>query len=135
MTNKHSESGGQEKFDLLRETYPFLEYIGYEAIVDQNGLHVSYEFNLAGKYIFRPGFKIPRKAFFLNFPTDETLKTPLFDNLLFHIGLIELISYWKAACPLQVIVKGHKLTEEQVLFWKKIYHRNRMADIKIRNLR
>ena len=122
MTNKINESSGQGKFDLLRETYPFLEYIGYEAIVDQNGLHVSYEFNLAGKYIFRPGFKIPRKAFFLNFPTDETLKTPLFDNLLFHIGLIELISYWKAACPLQVIVKGHKLTEEQVLFWKTIYY-------------
>jgi hypothetical protein len=122
MTNKHSELSGQENFDLLRKNYPFMEYVGYEAIVDQIGLQVSYEFDLAGEYTFRPSFKIPRKTFLGNFPTNETLKSTLFDNLLFHIGLIELISYWKAACPPKVIIKRHKLTEEQVLFWKTIYY-------------
>jgi hypothetical protein len=122
MTNKFNDFSGQENFDTLRKNYPFMEYVGYEAVVDPIGLHVSYEFNLAGKYTFRPGFKIPRKPFFKDFPTSETLKTPLFDNLLFHIGLIELISYWKAACPQKVFIKGHKLTKEQVLFWKTIYY-------------
>ncbi|MFZ4548320.1 MAG: hypothetical protein ACOYN4_12825 [Bacteroidales bacterium] len=122
MTNKFSKLSGQENFDMLRLSHLFMEYVGYEAIVDQTGLHVSYEFNLASKYTFRPNFKIPRKTFLHNFPTAETLKAPLFENLLFHIGLIELISYWKAACPPQVIIKGHKLTEKQVLFFKTVYY-------------
>jgi len=122
MTNKYSKLSGQENFDMLRLSHPFMEYVGYEAIVDQVGLHVSYEFNLADKYTFRPSFKIPRKPFLHNFPNAEIVKSPLFDNLLFHIGLIELISYWKAACPPKVIIKGHKLTEQQVLFLKTVYY-------------
>lgn len=120
--SKPEKSAGQEKFNQLREEYTFLEYVGYEAKIDTAGIHVKYEFNLAGKFTFRPGFSIPRKRFFQNFPTPEILQTPLIQNILFHIGLIELISYWKAACPPQVIIKGHKLNEKQVSWWKNVYY-------------
>ena len=118
---KPDKSAGQEKFDQLREEYPFLEYNNFEVNIDLAGLHVIYEYNLAGKYTFRPGFSIPRRRFFLNFPTAETIKSPLYQNLLFHIGLIELISYWKAACPPQVMIKGQILSEKQVSWWKNVY--------------
>lgn len=98
-----------------------MEYAGYDANVDATGLHVKYKFNLAGKYIFQPGFNIPKKKFYQNFPTNASLQSPLFQNLLFHIGLIELISYWKSACPPQVIIKGQKLNAEQVSWWKNVY--------------
>ena len=35
--------------------------------------------------------------------------------------MIELISYWKIACPKQVIVKPFALDEEQIRWWKKLY--------------
>lgn len=42
-------------------------------------------------------------------------------NLIFHIGMVELVSYWKAACPPQVIIKPFKLVPEQIAWWKEIY--------------
>jgi hypothetical protein len=122
MMNIPEISTGNEKFVRLRKEYPFLEFNGYNAVIDHVGLHVKYEFNLAGKFTFNPGFSIPRKRLFSDFPTSELLKSTLYKNLLFQIGLIELISYWKAACPVQVIVKGQKLTEEQITWWKNIYY-------------
>ncbi len=122
MSGKPDTASGQQKFDQFRAEYPFMEYVGYEAHIDQAGLHLKYEFNLAGKYTFRPGFSIPKKRFYRSFPTPESLNTPLFQNLFFHIGLIEMISYWKAACPEQVIIKGQKLSDEQVLWWKNVFY-------------
>ncbi len=122
MISKPEKSAGHKKYIQLREEFPFMEYSGYVAIIDAKGLHVKYELNLAGKYTFHPGFSIPKNKFFRNFPTIESLQSPLFKNLLFHIGLIELISYWKSACPTQIIIKGQKLTTEQVSWWKNVYY-------------
>lgn len=122
MVSDSEKSTGQEKYNQLREEYPFMEYVGYEANIDTSGLHVKYEFNLAEKYTFFPGFSIPKKKFFQNFPTPESIQGPLFQNLIFHIGLIELISYWKSACPPEVIIKGQKLSEAQIAWWKNVYY-------------
>ena len=120
--SKPENSPGQTKFNQFREEYPFLEYSGYETIIDNVGLHVKYEFNLSGKYTFRPGFSIPKKKFFTKFPTPETINSILYQNILFQIGLIELVSYWKAACSPKVIIKGQKLSEDQVSWWKNVYY-------------
>ena len=112
MINKPEDSAGQKKYNQLREEYPFMEFSGFEANVDSAGLHVKYNFNLADKFIFNPGFSIPRKRFYTHFPTAESLETPLFQNLIFQIGMIELISYWKATCSPKVIIKGQKLSAD-----------------------
>jgi len=122
MKIEPDSTAGQEKFISLRNEYPFMEYVGYEATIDHIGLHVNFEFNLSNKYLFRPSFSIPKRKFFQNFPTAESIKSPLFQNLLFQIGLIELISYWKAACPSQLIIKGHKLSDKQISWWKTVYY-------------
>jgi hypothetical protein len=122
MISDPEKSAGQKKFLQLRVEYPFMEYVGYESDIDATGIHVKYEFNLAGKFTFRPEFIIPQKRFFQNFPSSQELQSTLFQNLIFHIGLIELISYWKSACPPQVIIKGQKLSEAQVSWWKNVYY-------------
>ena len=71
--------------------------------------------------MFHPEFSIPVKRFFKSFPTNSTIEQPLFRNILWHIGMIELISYWKAACPARVVIRGNQLTEEQVKWWKHVY--------------
>jgi hypothetical protein len=42
-------------------------------------------------------------------------------NIVFNIGMIELISYWKAACAPRVIIQPFFMTTEQVEWWKNIY--------------
>ena len=81
--SESKKSSEQEKYDQLRDDYPFLEYVGYEANIDNAGIHVKYEFNLADKFTFRPGFSIPRKRFFQNFPDIEIIQSPFYQNLLF----------------------------------------------------
>jgi hypothetical protein len=122
MISKPDELTGNEKFIQLRNEYSFLEYNGYQAVIDEDGLHVQFEFDLSGKFVFRPGFSIPRKRFFENFPTKESITSPLYANLFFQIGLIELISYWKAACPENVIINGQNLSEDQISWWKNVYY-------------
>ena len=43
-------------------------------------------------------------------------------NIAFHIGLIELISYWKCTCSPNVIIKCGALNEEQKNWFKKLYY-------------
>lgn len=81
------------------------------------GLDIRFTFNLAGKHQFYPTLFIPRKSFFL---PDEEIANHL-DSIVFNLGMIELISYWKAACPPKVIIKPYALHTDQVQWWKKIY--------------
>jgi hypothetical protein len=81
------------------------------------GLSISFTFNLAGQYHFKPSLFIPRKSVFLE---DEKIMNQL-DNIVFNIGMVELISYWKAACPPNLIIKPYSLHPEQIAWWKKLY--------------
>lgn len=111
---------GQAKFEALRKEYPFLEYSGYVATIEQVGLVVTYTFNLSDKHIFSPSFTIPRKRFLKKFLSEADIESELFQNILFHIGMIELISYWKCACPPQVRI-NHELNEIQKSWFKNVY--------------
>ena len=42
--------------------------------------------------------------------------------MLFGLGMVELVSYWKIACPPRVTVFAGSLTREQILWWKDLYY-------------
>ncbi|MCF6172011.1 MAG: UDP-N-acetylmuramoyl-L-alanine--D-glutamate ligase [Bacteroidales bacterium] len=42
-------------------------------------------------------------------------------NFVFHIGMVELASYWKAACSPKVFIRPHALNKTQIAWWKKLY--------------
>jgi UDP-N-acetyl-alpha-D-muramoyl-L-alanyl-L-glutamate epimerase len=107
------------RFHDLRKEFPVFTYDSYQYYFSGNSLEVSFSFNLSGKHFFNPGVSIPYKSK-LFVPFDSLVPSSL-DNLVFHMGLIELISYWKSACPPEVIIKPHSLSDSQVKFWKKIY--------------
>ena len=56
---------------------------------------------------FAPCWEIPCER--ENLGEDET-----FLNMVFSLGMVELVSYWKTACPKEVIVEPWGLSEEQV---------------------
>ena len=44
------------------------------------------------------------------------------EGFAFQIGLIELISYWKAFCSPGIMVRSYALSEKQQQWWRKLYY-------------
>lgn len=105
------------KFKEFREKYKVLNYNSYSINENDKEIYIQFEFEIPGLTTFHPTLKILKKKF--NF---KDINTPIAQNMVFNIGLIELISYWKCACPKIINIKCGKLSEEQIKFWKKIYY-------------
>jgi UDP-N-acetylmuramoylalanine--D-glutamate ligase len=86
--------------------------------LENQTLEAYFVFNISDQFLFNPGFKIPYR----NLYDYNQLHEDQLSNLVFHIGMVELISYWKATCSPQVRVKCHQLDDDQVEWWKKLYY-------------
>ncbi len=106
----------QKKFSILRKKYPVFTYESYSHEVINNELHLKYHFNLSGKYDFYPAYVIPLKNYSLDHLDDN-----LMSSLVFHIGMVELVSYWKAACSPEVLIKPLKMNADMQKWWKQLY--------------
>jgi len=115
------KTSGQQKFEQFRSQYPYFEYKGFDASIQDGSLKVIYDFSLSGSHSFHPTLSIPPRKFYKQPFNAALLSSQVLHSLLFHIGMIELVSYWKAACPERVIIKGHTLDSRQVKWWKKVY--------------
>ncbi len=105
------------KFLSFRKNFPDFFYENYSISRTKTSLHVTYHFNLADTYFFNPEIEILLRSFY----DFDALGDELIENLVFQIGMVELISYWKAACPPHIIIRPGHLSEEQVRWWKKLY--------------
>jgi len=103
-------------YEQLKTDYPFFVYEDFTISDSGDKIHVTYHFNLADKFSFHPELE-----FFKNGLSDNSLSAEVGKNFVFHIGLVELISYWKAACPSQIIIKPYNLTQEQIDWWKYLW--------------
>ena len=107
----------QNKYNSLREEYEFFRFQRYDYTLENDVFSVKFYFSLDDKYFFEPSFEIPQRNFY-NWP--DINKNQL-DTILFNIGMIELISYWKLACPEKVYISPFNLDSNQILWWKKLY--------------
>lgn len=109
--NKHIQ------YHTLRKENPFFIFESFTVEHNTNDIIISFHFNLSNKYHFRPTLKFKTKSLLDN---NERLKESL-NTLAFNIGMVELISYWKAACSPTLIIKPYKLNKDQIAWWKKLY--------------
>ena len=104
-------------FTELRQQYPVFEFSRIESGFreTENGiiLSIDYYFSFGGEH-FTPHWEIPCPA-----PVPDD---PAVERLLFSLGMAELVSYWKAACPPRVLVECGYLCDEQIAWWKKLYY-------------
>ena len=105
-----------EDFLRFRAKYPEFVYESYRYEEHEDWLDIVYDFQIPGLAEFHPTWSIPRLEGTCPAVNPETL-----DELVFSLGLVELVSYWKVACPPCVRVKGRTLTPEQIQWWKKLY--------------
>ncbi|MBO5854305.1 MAG: hypothetical protein J6Q61_06175 [Bacteroidales bacterium] len=107
----------QNKYNILREEYKFFRFQRYNYTLDKGNLSVKFYFSLDDKFFFTPSFEIPSKKLY----DWDNLNDSHLDTLIFNIGMIELVSYWKLACPKKVYIMPYDLDEKQILWWKKLY--------------
>lgn len=105
----------QDFYKKCREDYPTFTYQGFSYNLDESGISMTFDFSIDGLSEFHPTWYIPR----IN-PVDE-INTELIEDMVFSLGMVELVSYWKIACPPTVIIKNRALTPEQIGWWKKLY--------------
>lgn len=114
-------SANADLFQSLRKEYPVFEFSAYRIDIQQSGIRLSFDFN-AGKTIrFAPSVFYPYGTLEPAYRNAVKNHPALLQNLVFSIGMIELISYWKATCSPLLRIRAGKLSEAQAEWWKKLY--------------
>ena len=103
------------KYAELRERYPEFLYEAFHHEWTADGLRLWFDFRM-GDVVFHPEALFEARPFL-----SRDVPTQVLDRMVFDIGMIELISYWKCACPPTVKVLCGALTDEQTAFWSKLY--------------
>ncbi|HNY06734.1 MAG TPA: hypothetical protein PKL64_01465 [Bacteroidales bacterium] len=110
------------KYTSFRNKYKFFSYEKYSYYISDSCFHIKYEFNLNDTFYFKPTINIPQKEIFNLQSVTENVSANFLNNIIFNIGMVELLSYWKTTCSPKIIIKPHFLTPEQISFWKKLYY-------------
>ncbi len=99
-----------DKYNELRNKYDTFIYDSYEIEELENTTKITYNFIVPSLTQYKPTLEVKK------FKIDSFTK-----NLIFHIGLVELVSYWKATCSKNAIIKAGYINKEQIEFFKKLY--------------
>lgn len=108
----------QSQFDALRKEFSVFTFEKQTVKREDGRLSIVFEFNLDDRYLFHPTIEIPARPFL----EWDSIPTEMLEAMAFQIGMTELVSYWKIACPKRVEIKAFSLTESQKRFWKKLYY-------------
>lgn len=89
-------------------------YDKYTVEYEDNVIKLYYYYEIVGLKKFVHRLEIP----YIN----SNINKEYVDKLAFNIGLLELISYWKATTSHNVLINCGKIDETQINFFKKIYY-------------
>ena len=116
----------QKQFDDLRKLYSTFEYNKFDCRIDEGDLFIRYRFSIPGLKDFTPEWRFPLMG------KSVDINDPILRSLIFSLGLVETISYYKAACPERVLIKCGKLSSAQKDWWSKLYY-NGLGEFLYRN--
>ncbi len=103
------------KYNEMRRCYPLFEYVDYHHQWTADGFRLWFDFRMDGVE-FHPEALFEARPFL-----DSGVPVEVLDRLVFDIGMAELVSYWKCACPPTVKVLCGALADGQTAFWRKLY--------------
>lgn len=107
----------QQKFNSFRSEYSEFIYRSYSLTKEDDGIHIQYNFEIPGLCEFHPTTRIATDN--LNIINKWNSETA--EKLVFSLGMVELVSYWKCACPPKVKVLCGGLDEDDKNWWKRLY--------------
>lgn len=102
-----------KKVAELRQKYPVFVYQQFSYDLSAEGLDIAFEFRADPDLVFKPHVIIEG----ITAAHLATLAPTELDAYLFHLGLIEAFSYWKATCSPRIEVTARPLTAAQTEWW------------------
>lgn len=125
MSTVNDVSDRYHTYLTLRKKYPVFVYHGWDMEPREARLKITYRFEIEGLAKFAPSWIFPITA-------HNPVQTTAFHNAVFYLGMVELISYWKLCCCPKVLIKGRKLSEDEIRWWKHLYF-NGLGEFYYRN--
>jgi hypothetical protein len=101
----------------LREQHPSFRYESFRVTSTNNSLELQYHFSIAPEISFKPTLNLP----LMQSGSGERLAAdPLVNRLVFLIGMVELLSYWKTCCSPTIEVAAGPLSQNELVFWERL---------------
>jgi hypothetical protein len=104
------------KAKTLRKKYPKFIYNSFDFKLKKKGLEICFNFKIEPDIQFSPKVLIEGI-------TEKEIKRVgerALKNLIFNLGMIEALSYWKATCSPKIEVLAGNLNKEQIRWWKDL---------------
>ena len=104
----------QKDFEFYRKEYRFFSYDGYTMDAYDDQLIITYGFTIDHLACFHPQWSIPLHGRTID------IHDPLLNRMVFALGMVEAISYWKITCAPLWQVKCGGLDAQAVQWFKKL---------------
>jgi hypothetical protein len=104
------------KLEILRKKYKKFVYHNYSYKISKNNLEIFFDFRIEPDIFFKPRIIIEN----IDKSRIEKIGDKVLNKLVFNLGLIELISYWKATCSKEIEIKAGYLNQSQIKWWKNL---------------
>jgi hypothetical protein len=106
----------KDLYYTLRKKYPHFHYLNFEFELQENSVFMQFFFQ-AENLTFSPKMTLKLGKYVQKMEKSEM------EGLVFNIGLIELVSYWKATCSPKIVIHNYTLDKVQQKWWKKLYYK------------
>lgn len=104
-------------FDSLRGQYPVFAYDGFSIARVPGGVRLSFDFSIDGLCAFHPDTVVYTDGL----PVVNAFDSPTARSIVYALGLVEAVSYYKAVCPPVFEVRCGSLNDAQKRWWKKLW--------------
>ncbi len=107
----------ENKYLSFRKKYTTFKYNSYSLTQDENNIYISYDFEITGLISFHPEIRIDKN----DLPVINDFDSPVGKKIIFSLGMVEAVSYLKAACCPKMTVECGYLDDDDKTWWKKLY--------------
>jgi UDP-N-acetylmuramoylalanine--D-glutamate ligase len=101
----------------FKPRYPTFVYKNYSYTFRKNALEIEFHFAIEPGISFAPKVCIPG----VDGAAIKKIDRRALDNLIFHLGLAEIPSYWKSTCSPKIIIECGALSPAQAQWWKSLF--------------
>jgi UDP-N-acetyl-alpha-D-muramoyl-L-alanyl-L-glutamate epimerase len=105
-----------KSISYLRKNHPRFIYQKYSYSIERGTLKASFDFKV------EPGIKFKSKIRIRGVPENRLgqMDKKALNNFVFHLGMMEIPTYWKATCSPEIVIRAGFLTKAQTDWWKAL---------------